>query len=63
MPQKTTDTAAADVTQQLAQSPNWGQAGSFVLDPATGERITEAESLARQTNAPAPTTTTPSKGG
>lgn len=55
-----TDTAAslADVTQQLAQTPSWGQGGSFVLDPASGERLTEQawheRQAAQQPPAPEP---------
>lgn len=30
--------ALPDTLQQLIRSPSWGVGGSYVLDPATGER-------------------------
>lgn len=60
-------------TPTFAKSGTWGTGGSFVFDPVTGERLTEAEWAQRQdaarpdasTASPAPTnpsTTKPSKG-
>lgn len=45
--------AGADTTPMFAQSANWGAGGSFVFDPATGERITEEEWAQRQATAAA----------